>query len=246
MNYYERHLGDYARDAGHLSMLEDGAYTRLLDRYYTTETGIAADQAHRIARARTREEKAAVDVVLAEFFTLTDGVWINQRAEEEIAKAQAKIKAAQENGKRGGRPKKNREETDEKPGGLLLGSEIETQPKAHQTPDTRHHIHANACISAPTSARPARRSRKSTIPDGFAISARVQSWAREKSIGNLQAHFDSFVLKAKARGYTYADWDAALMEAIRENWANLPTTPAPDLLTDNQPKRSATDGFLID
>ena len=85
MNYYERHLGDYARDAGHLTMLEHGAYTLLLDRYYTTEHGIPADQAHRVCRARTRDEKEAVDTVLAEFFTLADGMWTNGRAERELA-----------------------------------------------------------------------------------------------------------------------------------------------------------------
>lgn len=85
VNYYERHLGDYARDAGHLTMLEHGAYTLLLDRYYTTEQGIPADQAHRICRARTRDEKAAVDTVLSDFFTLADGVWKNGRAERELA-----------------------------------------------------------------------------------------------------------------------------------------------------------------
>ena len=133
MNYYERHLGDYARDTGHLSILEHGAYTLLLDRYYGTEQGIPADQAHRIARARTKDEKAAVDVVLAEFFQLVDGVWINRRAEEEIAKAHVKINAAKENGKKGGRPKGK-----QKPSGLFVGSENETQPKAHHTPDTIH------------------------------------------------------------------------------------------------------------
>lgn len=96
MNYYEHHLGDYAKDTAHLTMLEDGAYRRLLDRYYGTEQGIPADQAHRIARARTREEKAAVDAVLEEFFTLTDGVWLNSRAEEEIAKFAAKKPKAEE------------------------------------------------------------------------------------------------------------------------------------------------------
>jgi uncharacterized protein YdaU (DUF1376 family) len=85
MNYYERHLGDYARDAAHLTMLEHGAYTLLLDRYYTTESGIPEDQAHRICRARSNAERAAVDTVLHEFFVLTDGVWVNRRAEEEIA-----------------------------------------------------------------------------------------------------------------------------------------------------------------
>ena len=132
MNYYERHLGDYARDAGHLTMIEHGAYTLLLDRYYTTEQGIPADQAHRVCRARTREEKEAVDTVLAEFFTLTDGVWVNGRATREVTKTQAKVKAAQENGKRGGRPK----QTEEKPSGFLPGSDSVTQTKALQSPDT--------------------------------------------------------------------------------------------------------------
>lgn len=142
MNYYERHLGDYAKDTAHLSMLEHGAYSLLLDRYYGTEGGIPATQAHRVARARSKEEKQAVDDVLAEFFSLSDGVWINQRAEEEIAKAHVKISAAQENGRKGGRPKKHvpgsETETQTKPSGLFVGSETETQTKAHQTPDTRH------------------------------------------------------------------------------------------------------------
>lgn len=138
MNYYERHLGDYAKDTAHLSMLEHGAYGLLLDRYYATECGIPADQAHRLARARTKEEKQAVDSVLDEFFKLVDGVWINNRAADEVTKAQSKIKAAQENGKRGGRPKTNPRETQEKPGGLFVGSDSETETKAHQTPDTRH------------------------------------------------------------------------------------------------------------
>ena len=45
VNYYERHLGDYARDTAHLTMVEHGAYTLLLDRYYATESPIPADQA---------------------------------------------------------------------------------------------------------------------------------------------------------------------------------------------------------
>jgi uncharacterized protein YdaU (DUF1376 family) len=86
MNYYERHLGDYAKDTAHLNMLEHGAYSLLLDRYYGTEKGIPEDQAHRVARARSKEEKQAVDAVLEEFFVLQDGVFINRRAEKEIAR----------------------------------------------------------------------------------------------------------------------------------------------------------------
>lgn len=136
MNYWERHIGDYARDTAHLSLLEHGVYTILLDRYYATEQGIPADQAHRLARARADEERAAVDAVLSEFFQLVDGRWVNRRVEEEIAKASVKINAARENGKRGGRPKKNQEQTQQEPSGLSLGYQNETQQKAHQTPDT--------------------------------------------------------------------------------------------------------------
>lgn len=138
MNYWERHIGDYARDAGHLSMLEHGAYTLLLDRYYSTEQPIPADQAHRICRARSKDERAAVDAVLAEFFTLQDGNWINGRAAREVEKAQAKINAARTNGAKGGRPRGPEKQTQQKPTGLSPGSDSETQAKAHQTPDTKH------------------------------------------------------------------------------------------------------------
>ncbi len=143
MNYYEHHLGDYAKDTGHLSMLEHGAYRLLLDRYYSTEEGIPAAQAYRLARARSDEERQAVDAVLEEFFTLIDGTWVNRRAEEEITSARGRISAAQQNGKKGGRPRKSapfahENETQQKPSGFSAGYENETQQKAHQTPDTNH------------------------------------------------------------------------------------------------------------
>ncbi len=136
MNYYERHLGDYARDTGHLSMLEHGAYGLLLDRYYATEAPIPAAQVYRIARALSKLERAAVDAVLAEFFRLVDGGWTNARADAEIGKAQTRINAARENGRRGGRPRNNPNGTKQEPGGFSPGSKSETQRKAHQTPDT--------------------------------------------------------------------------------------------------------------
>lgn len=85
MNYYERHLGDYARDTGHLTLLEHGVYTVLLDRYYATEQGIAQADTYRVARATSRQERQAVDRVLAEFFALEDGVYRMGRVEREIA-----------------------------------------------------------------------------------------------------------------------------------------------------------------
>jgi uncharacterized protein YdaU (DUF1376 family) len=137
MNYYERHLGDYARDAGHLSMLEHGAYTLLLDRLYTTERAIPKVDVYRICRARTKDEKAAVDAVLQEFFLLSDEGFSNRRATTEIVNAQARIDAARTNGSKGGRPPKAREEkTHRVLVGFDSGSKNETQSKAHQAPSS--------------------------------------------------------------------------------------------------------------
>lgn len=63
---------------------------------------------------------------------------------------------------------------------------------------------------------------KSPLPDDFGISDRVRAWAAEKGHDRLDKHLESFRGKAAAKGYTYADWDAAFMTAIRDNWANLP------------------------
>jgi hypothetical protein len=60
------------------------------------------------------------------------------------------------------------------------------------------------------------------LPDGFGISERVRRWAAEKGHTNLDRHLEHFIGSAKARGYAYVDWDEALMNAIRANWAKLP------------------------
>jgi uncharacterized protein YdaU (DUF1376 family) len=176
VNYYQRHLGDYAKDTSHLSMLEHGAYTLLLDRYYSTDGPIPADQAHRLTRAKSREERAAVDVVLAEFFELIEGCWSNRRAEEELGKANSRIEVAQANGKRGGRkprtnpatkaepnrnplgsvdadpddPDGNPDRTQQEPTGLPLGSENGTQKQAIHSPVTNNQKTKTARGAAPS------------------------------------------------------------------------------------------------
>lgn len=215
MNYYERHLGDYAKDTAHLTMLEHGAYTLLLDRYYSTEAGIPADQAHRVARARTRDEKAAVDTVLGEFFALVDGMWVNGRAQEEIEKAQSRIKAAKENGKRGGRPKKNPAQPEEKPAGFSLGSEMETQPKAHHVPDTKHQIPNETPLSDSQANAPSKAARKRRLPDDFELTferaKRATDYWQDRGRIDLSTRdeFQKFTAHHRSRGTTMLDWDAA-------------------------------------
>lgn len=95
MNYYKRHLGDYAKDTSHLSVMEHGAYTLLLDYYYSTEKPIPDDRCERIAKAYAEDERAAVAVVLSEFFKRKGKFWIHSKCEHIIDEAKQKTLSAQ-------------------------------------------------------------------------------------------------------------------------------------------------------
>jgi uncharacterized protein YdaU (DUF1376 family) len=96
MNFFKFHLGDYYKKASHLSMLEDGAYRRLIDAVYLREGPLPADreQIFRLVKAFTKLEKDAVLSVLGEFFTLTDAGYTNARCEQELARVRDKSEKA--------------------------------------------------------------------------------------------------------------------------------------------------------
>jgi len=99
--WYARYPADYDRKTAHLSFVQDGAYNRLLDRYYMNGGPLPADinAIYRMVRASERAERDAVVYVLAHFFELRDGCYHQPRADEEIAEAErigaAKAKAGQ-------------------------------------------------------------------------------------------------------------------------------------------------------
>lgn len=84
INYYERHIGDYLKDTAHLSLLEHGVYTRLMDVYYTREGAIPAAEVARLIGARSKDERQALAAVLSEFFELDEDGYHQHRCDEEI------------------------------------------------------------------------------------------------------------------------------------------------------------------
>lgn len=99
IHWYPRYHGDYARDTSHLSMMEHGAYTLLLDHYYANAglytgpgtkqgafAGTNAPQLYRVCRATTREEQQAVDSVIEQFFPIINGRHTNLKADSIIEK----------------------------------------------------------------------------------------------------------------------------------------------------------------
>lgn len=105
---------------------------------------------------------------------------------------------------------------------------MESDAQHVQTPD-------NSCLQLPASAHldedvdvdeggaGRKRPRKPLrpLPEDFTVSSRVKEWAKTHGYANVDAHFDHFVGVSKARAYEYADWDQALINAIRKDWAKL-------------------------
>lgn len=167
MNFYKRYMGDYSRDTAHLSLAEHGAYTLLLDHYYSTEKPLPADPSalYRICRAFDKAEQRAVLSVADAFFPVgPGGLRHNARADRQIPEDLRLIETARENGRKGGRPRKTPPAGSvEEPGNNPVGFDSDTswdsgkEPngKTHQTPDTREKQKLQASLrSASSSASP--------------------------------------------------------------------------------------------
>lgn len=63
--------------------------------------------------------------------------------------------------------------------------------------------------------------RLTRMPPGFGLSERVRAWAAEQGHDRLEQRLAHFTGYARRRAARYADWDEALMCAIREDWARL-------------------------
>lgn len=202
MNYFRLHVGDYLRDASHLSLLEHGVFIRLMHVYYTREQPITDAEKHRIVGARTPEERQAVDDVLAGFFVLADGVWQQARCNREIADYREKADRNREVGRLGGRPVKDKNPeitqtvSKRNPDVTLASSQ---EPIANKEKEEKKE---SAQKSAPIS-------RGGRIPDGFPAGPEF-AWCRgsrpELEPERVGQVFRDFHL---ARGSTMKDWAAA-------------------------------------
>jgi uncharacterized protein YdaU (DUF1376 family) len=144
MHYYQFNIGDYAKATRHLSNLEDLAYRRLMEIYYDTEKPLVNDVDKLARLINMRENKAEIEVVLSDFFTLSDDGFSQKRIDEEIQNYNAKAYIARVNGKKGGRPKKangNPEEIEQEPKktqSVILANPEKTGSKANQKPITNN------------------------------------------------------------------------------------------------------------
>ena len=225
MNYYEHHIGDYARATAHLSMLEDCAYTRLLRWYYADERPIPADfkVVCRVLRATTKPERDAVQTVLSEFFVLEDDGYHQKRTDDEIARYQEKQRKAKASANARWTAQKAQSEgnANASPNAMRTHSE----GNAHQTPDTRHQTPESAVVHQPLpevdSGKPALTAAQSSfqkpLPEGWEPSpetvARIVR-ARPDLAGRVPAIAEDFrlYLATQTGAKTLsADWESSFL-----------------------------------
>jgi uncharacterized protein YdaU (DUF1376 family) len=90
VHYYSFRINDHAAETGHLSLLEDAIYRRLIDLYFRTEKPLQDDASElaRVIRARGHENEIAS--ILKEFFFLKKAGWFHVACDEQLASFKAK------------------------------------------------------------------------------------------------------------------------------------------------------------
>ena len=99
----------FVSGTSHLTNLECGIYIRLLCWNWNKRcSGIPSDKKtyYRIASCHSDDEKIACDNVLNEFFVLVNDHYQNEKQLEEYLYITRRMEASRENGRLGGRPKK--------------------------------------------------------------------------------------------------------------------------------------------
>lgn len=239
MNYYPFHIGDYLSATRHLSWDEDCAYRRLLDTYYTTEGALPADlrAVCRLVLATTAEQRAAVEIVLQEFFERTDDGWINTRADKEIEVMRGKQEKQRERAnKRWKKPAGNA--SDDQPGDNENDSgnasdsasamprhadsdAAASNPDANAMPPTPTPTPINSSVANATGGEPPKLTDPAEIIFGYGLSMLVNAGTGEKQgrsfLGGLRkAHGDEALIDklrecAKAKPLQPLEWLAAAL-----------------------------------
>ena len=208
MHYYSFHVSDYLHDTAHLSLIEDLAFRRLLDLYYTSEKPIP-NKTHEVARRiRMAKHESIVQTVLEEFFMFDNefNFWFHKRCDETIIAYQAKAQRNREVGRLGGRPKAN-----------LIGNHEETQTVSKDNPNEEPLTNNHKPI--------VKQNRGSRLQADFLF---PKEWAdfchQERPDLNIQKTFDGFkdywIAKAGQQGVKL-DWLATWRNWVRNQKQGL-------------------------
>lgn len=96
MHFYTFNIGNYRRDAMHLTLLEHGIYRQLIDSYYLQEGPLTGDIAvlMRTHGIRSNDEREALENVLRDFFEHSEDGYRHPGCDKIISEVMKKSEAA--------------------------------------------------------------------------------------------------------------------------------------------------------
>lgn len=116
MHYYQFNIADYRKDTAHLTPIEHYIYRQLIDWYYLDESEIPKKTQSVLRRLQLGTESAEnLSNVLEDFFIEGETGWTHKRIDGEIEAYHAKAAKNKVNGGKGGRPKKQGLQAENKP-----------------------------------------------------------------------------------------------------------------------------------
>lgn len=216
MNYYPHHIGDFNAGTVRMLRLERWIYRDMIEVYYDTEQPLPADldAVCKKIGARGEEERAIVQEILNDKFTLEEDGYHHARCDAEIAEYRAKAGVARENGKKGGRPKKPNPNP-EKPSGFLSGSypdatgnPDETGSQANQEPITKNQEPKEKSTARSSSERASRFNARAWLAEHDVDEQLASDWleVRKKGGGtNTLTAFEGFASEVAKAGISVAD-----------------------------------------
>ena len=253
MNYFSFHIGDYAVHTRYLSLMEDLAYRRLLDLYYTLEGPIPSlDPAREIGMAGYELDVAAV---LRKFFVEIEGFWHSARCNEEIAKyleAEPEREAKRENER--DRQRRTRERRKE----LFDTLRAKGVVPAYDTPMSELQTLVSRVTSQPvprdatatqvpvTNNQKEREPRATRLPAPFVLESEWREWAKAH-----RPDLDPDLTAAKFADYWHAkptkdgrklDWLATWRNWVREE--RPPKTTPIDVARQTVQAKPQSDSYL--
>lgn len=190
MHHYPFHPGDYLMATVHLDPMQDLAYRRLLDLYYSEEKPIPSDNPQ-VSR-RVRLDESTVAEVLQEFFYETPEGWRHRRCDAEIALFNRRSEASKSNGMKGGRPKKQ-SGSNPSGNGNLVGFDKETCSGSGSGSSSSEE--GGAGEGAPTTGE------TSELPTGFPVTvAQAIEMARQTGCAAPDEYLSEVWKQAHGRG----------------------------------------------
>lgn len=211
MHYYKRNLGDYAKKAGRLSMLQHGAYTLLIDACYDREQFPTMQEAIDWAWASSAAEIEAVEFVLRKFFVLEDGRYTQSRIHDELndyrTKAETNARIA------------NDRETKRKELAANRARSV-NEPTPNQEPITNNQEPLKESKDQSVADAPAQKKKTAPLGSDFLIAQgateqHAADWLKARKAPLTQTAWDAIVREAAKAGITPA---AAVQVCAENSW----------------------------